>query len=238
MEHPCPSVTDVTELYREGSAACRNYSTLTMQVRTMAQQVLIAGVIGLSVATLGLEFTGEELGTSMRFLGYILICGGAVLFCFGVSLGVVNWHYQSAFTAIRNVLAFLEGDEVGPWRAHWCIRKAKTHDRIASNFPFWILCLVGGAGVLVGFDMVNMTRSHPWWFGILIALGVIGVGISVYIARKDGDISVNKELCGVLNPLRHGEGAASGTPAPSGSADRGGASSTAEPGDAEGPTSQ
>jgi hypothetical protein len=36
------------EFYKQGSDACRNYSQLTMRVRTLSQQVLVGSSIGLA----------------------------------------------------------------------------------------------------------------------------------------------------------------------------------------------
>ncbi len=77
-----------TPLYEQGSEACRNYSRLTMQVRSLSQHVLIGAVIGLSVSTL------KDGGDTS--LDFIFLCGGIVLGCFNVALALVDWHYQSA----------------------------------------------------------------------------------------------------------------------------------------------
>lgn len=146
-------------MYKEGSAACRNYSRLTMQVRTLSQQVLIAAVISLSVAILP-EIGGEEPELN-NYVGIVLILGGWILGCFSVSLALVDWHYQSAFTAIRNTLAIMEGDTDGPWKAHKEVRR-KQYDFIASYFPFWILWAIGAIACIVGFQIfqdLNLTLA-------------------------------------------------------------------------------
>lgn len=187
-------------LYREGSEACRNYSNLTMQVRTLAQQVLIGGVIALSVATLGLEFT--EAGAaeaSMRFMAYVLTFGGMILICFGVGLAFVDWHYQTAFTVMRDTLAYMEEKQVGPWRAHWCVRRRQP-DYLASYVPFLILCAIGLAAMIAGF-LLGVPRT-VWFVTPAVLVFVFAVWSFWYISINQGPRDIIAELLKSVEPHR------------------------------------
>lgn len=153
------------EAYGQGSDACRNYSQLTMQVRTLAQRVLLLSVAGLAVALLKSnngggtpDGAGVEGGpvsiveaTEALISGpyqSVVLAVGVALVVFAFSLSLIDWHYQSAFTAIRDSLAKfeLERDLDGPWRAHAEVRK-RPADHIATYAPFTTVALVGAAGV-------------------------------------------------------------------------------------------
>lgn len=197
-----------SQLYKEGSEACRNYSRLTMQVRTLSQQVLIGAAIALSVATLGVD---PDSASPVVSLGYVLLCGGLVLMGFGVALGLVDWHYQSAFTAIRDALAYMEGAVPGPWRAHKCVRVAKWNDFVASYFPFWALWFIGVVSFGVG---VSRVPAPPLWLPLLgVGVATGGLGAFVYIGRHQGEISVEDDLCGPTRPPVPGRPPTSGEPA-------------------------
>jgi hypothetical protein len=137
--------------YREGSSACRNYSQLTMQTRTLSGQVLVLGIVGIIAA---LATTHAEATYHPTFL----IVGGAVLIAFSFSLALVDWHYQSAFTAIRNSLVDIEKavGVSGPWRAHVAVR-TKKRDHFASYVPFFILYTCGT--ILAGWGITKCPRS-------------------------------------------------------------------------------
>jgi hypothetical protein len=159
-------------LYREGSEACRNYSRLTMQTRTLSQQILVVGVVGLSAAVASKEaFRRPE----------IVLTGGLALVAFAVSLAFVDWHYQSAFTAIRNSLAEIEHELelMGPWRAHLAER---THvkDHVASYVPFILLCIIGCIGTLIGIELGGASEFlTKVWFWLMI--GIVLIGASIFL---------------------------------------------------------
>lgn len=166
--------------YAEGSAACRNYSCLTMKVRTLSQHVLIGILIALSVAAVGNEQFFFE-----KALWPIFYFGGIILGLFSISLALVDWHYQSAFTAIRNVLVTIEGNEFGPWHAHKKIRSKMGHDFVSSYFPFWVLWFIGVVAFLVGYD--NHFGDRPWLLviGLFFALEELSIFIYIYFSERE-----------------------------------------------------
>ena len=136
--------------YEEGSSTCRNYSNLTMRVRTLAQHVLVVGVAGLSILMLDYQ-KDEELPYAILIVSFSLLV-------FSISLFLVDWHYQSAFTGIRNQLARMECEKgiSGPWLAHLCIR-THLNDHIASYLPFLLLGFCGCLGSSSFFWGTNRT---------------------------------------------------------------------------------
>lgn len=141
------------ELYRQGSECCRNYSNLTMRVRTLAQQVLLAYAVGV-----GLLLTrGKEIGA-------LLFGAGIILILFSSALWILNLHYSLSFTGIRNdclrkleanVLEAVETDKtdkpiaVGPWEAHAHAQPAWV--RVAAwHWPYLVLVFVGLLTMLLG----------------------------------------------------------------------------------------
>lgn len=133
--------------YREGSATCRNYSILTMQVRSLAQQILFIGVAGMATA---LSMPENTLGIGPAT---IVLIGAIALLTVTASLSFVDWHYQSAFAAMRNYLALVEEKNglSGPWLAHLKVRTG-FKDHIASYVPFLLLILVGCLGLAFGLE--------------------------------------------------------------------------------------
>lgn len=170
------------DLYKEGSEVCRNYSRLTMQVRTLTQQVLMATVAAVAVAILAKGTLSDQVDHT--FLGYILLCTGIVLGSFSASLALIDWHYQSAFTAIRDALVELEKDAElihGPWQAHKKVRTSPD-DFIASYVPFWFLSGIGLIGFING---CTITGCNPIWMIIVgILIFVFGLFTFVYIGIK------------------------------------------------------
>lgn len=133
------------EMYKQGSEACRNYSRLTMKTRTLSQQVLIVSVVGLSAVIANKDVPSRH---------EIVLIGGIALLAFSVSLTFVDWHYQSAFTAIRNALACIEYTIKlpGPWRAHLGER-TQFKDHVASYLPFLLLFAIGCLGIGFGIKL-------------------------------------------------------------------------------------
>jgi hypothetical protein len=179
-------------LYSEGSEACRNYSRLTMRVRTLAQHVLIVYVIAISVAILSGKF-GIEQGTNVYIpilKGNVLMYAGLILGLFSVSLALVDWHYQSAFTAIRDALREMEGNLYGPWKAHKRVRNSRN-DFIASYVPFWILWGIGLGSFVFGIYLVKFTPKITWV--IAVTIFIFGFLAFIYIGLNQGDDALKDE---------------------------------------------
>jgi hypothetical protein len=148
------SAINVSHVYEAGSEACRNYSRLTLQTRTLSQQVLVAGTIGLAAAIASKEASDRP---------WIIFGSGVVLILFSVSLGFVDWHYQSAFTAIRNSLARIEHQQEfdGPWTAHLSAR-TEFKDHVASYMPFLLLFTMGCGAMGLGLGL-GLSKWGKWW---------------------------------------------------------------------------
>ena len=160
-------------VYTEGSEACRNYSRLTMKTRTLSQQVLILGVVGVGAA---MSKEGSVIPPE------ILLIVGIAFLLFSISLAFVDWHYQSAFTAIRNSLAVMEAKShmEGPWRAHLGAR-TQLKDHVASYFPFLLLALASLCAIGYGVShcgQINESANKiicysEIAFGILLILSFV-----------------------------------------------------------------
>ena len=111
----------IKDLYDKGSDQCGQYSALTMQVRTMAQHVLIGYAVGIGIV---LSRATDPLPQSTRA---VVLAFSVVLIVFALVLWSLNHHYSHAFRRIRDdVLVPLENDvadnplgggtgPVGPW---------------------------------------------------------------------------------------------------------------------------
>ena len=150
------------DLYDKGSEQCRQYSALTMQVRTMAQHVLIGYAVGLGIV---LSRSTESTGDSVRSVVFLF---GAILVLFALVLWSLNHHYSHAFRRIRddvlvpleellpnNPLAQRNGGQgpLGPWSAHKRERAERrigflSASGIAWNLPFIALIIAGVVGVI------------------------------------------------------------------------------------------
>jgi hypothetical protein len=117
------------DLYEQGSKCCQQYSTLTMQIRTLAQYIIIAYTVGVSLTLT----RGESLH---EYISYILIGAGIVVSLFAAVLGLLNKHYSTAFREIRNRCLIPLEDSIdenwikegihGPWQAHKLIRDKQS----------------------------------------------------------------------------------------------------------------
>ena len=159
----------VERCYDQGSEACRNYSRLTMRVRTISQQVLILGVVGISVLEVD-ESLQDKYPYALLFVGIALIV-------FAISLALVDWHYQSAFSVIRNQLARIEceNEVSGPWLGHLFVRTYKN-DHFASYLPFVLLAWFGCIGLYFGHDkswlvILFIVIVSSIWFAFAILTG-------------------------------------------------------------------
>lgn len=176
------------QMYIEGSAACRNYSTLTMGVRTLSKQLLIAYAAGLAAFWV---YCGKGGNAEQDTIHWTVFWSGVVLTVFALSLMLVGWHYQSAFTAMRSSLAGLESTFApgiaGPWTAH---RVARTplRDWCSSYCPF---LFIAAAGLLVCLSTWPSLRPSDWFiFGFLmelLLLGVIGRLAWLTLPRENAD---------------------------------------------------
>lgn len=155
-------------IYEDGSATCRNYSTLTMHVRTLSALVLAGG-------SGALVLTVRELNADAARL---IIFIGALLVTLTVTLVLTNWHYQSAFEVIRDKLAAMETEELhqsGPWCAHKGMRDAQN-DLISSYGPFVIMAFAGTIAVAIGVYHLNHAPGQAINWGGFIALGFFMLG--------------------------------------------------------------
>ncbi len=163
---------DKDRIYQEGSEACRNYSQLTMRVRTLALQVL-----GVMVVGAGAIFSTKE---GLCHIFKILFSSGIIMVILAISFWYVDWHYQSAFTSIRNCLARLEHENGmdGPWKYHLQVRGG-FNDHLASYLPFLFLILLGFLGIYLG-----MSDTMSDWNIIPVLLAGLSVIIFLYNCRK------------------------------------------------------
>jgi hypothetical protein len=151
---PPESTVSLSEKYKEASEACRNYSNLTAKVRLLSQHVLLGYFVSLAIFS-GELLYNQSFESALQKMKPILICSGIAIILFAISLWLIDWHYQSAFTAIRNWLASEEMKSQtkkvvrGPWSSHKKVRTA-TNDGIASYMPFFILSIVGVSAVWIG----------------------------------------------------------------------------------------
>ena len=149
------------DLYDKGSEQCRQYSQLTMQVRTMAQHVLMAYAVGLGIV---LSRATESTAGPVRAVACLF---SGILVLFALVLWSLNHHYSHAFRRIRDdVLVPLEGavednpltqrngseGPLGPWSAHQRERKERklmylSASNLAWNLPFIALILAGLTGI-------------------------------------------------------------------------------------------
>lgn len=175
---PSPDTWEI-ESYKQGSEACRNYSNLTMRVRTLTQQIFGASVVGLAA------YLNTRKSPTLVFPDPVFIIGGITLVFLAVALGFVDWHYQTAFSAIRDSLAKAEArhNRKGPWpwRAHLSVR-TNFKDHIASYLPFVLLGVVGFWGALFGWFG---NTPHTWrWMTLAFALAVFVFVVLCSRAKK------------------------------------------------------
>lgn len=155
------------DAYKEGSEACRNYSGLTMRVRTLA--VVVAA------AAIAVPFTGNLPNDKTKLAWEF---GGIILAAVAISFWLVDWHYQSAFAAIRDSLAMLEAQHgvEGPWRAHLRTR-TRLWDHIASYVPFLLLGLI--AALALDYTYTGLTEKS--FVGRLVTWTFFALGVGVFL---------------------------------------------------------
>ena len=160
---------DTKDLYDKGSEQCRQYSQLTMQVRTMAQHVLMAYAVGLGIV---LSRATESTAGPVRTIACLF---SGILVLFALVLWSLNHHYSHAFRRIRDdVLVPLEGliadnplielngpqGALGPWSAHQHERKDRrfmflSASKLAWNLPFIALILAGLTGIVCSLFLMK-----------------------------------------------------------------------------------
>ena len=151
--------------YAEGSQACRNYSTLTKDLRVTAFQLLAGFIVGLAIA-----FTSKEITSPT--LGIVVATASGVLFVFAVSLFLVNTHYATAFLFIRDSLARVEIGK-GPWTAHKQARRG-IRDECSYVAPFLALVVIAVFGVLGGGILLENSLVCSLAV-LLLAVSVVGL---------------------------------------------------------------
>lgn len=161
----------LTRFYTEGSATCRNYSTLTMHVRTVASVVFAGG----SGVLLYKEFSFKaDPGVSL--------CAGLFMCTLAIMLALTGWHYQTAFEAIRNELDDMERvipGSNGIWGAHKRMRDGQP-DLLSSYGPYMIL---GTAGLLAAGYGVYGLRFAPWCVAAFVIALVSMLLVALVIVR-------------------------------------------------------
>lgn len=176
------------EAYKQGSDACRNYSGLTMRIRTLAQQILAVSVVGFAAAM--------SEAVNITNLDMLFGVGGVTLLILTTSLTLVDWHYKTAFTAIRDSLAELEQQEglYGPWQAHLETR-TRFKDHIASAMPFLFLGIAGVAAIGWGW-----LHAMIWDWQVLLPIALLTALFAFFSAqasrqdrRKHDQLAVRRE---------------------------------------------
>jgi hypothetical protein len=160
-EEPTANTVTRKDWYKYGSEACKQYSQLTMNIRTLAQQLVLAYAVGMGIV-ISKGPSGLPTTESSEFCP-ISVWAGAILIIFAFVLYVLNRHHSSAFRTIRDdCLRRLEGDErgedhepIGPWAAHARARERwqelfKPGFNLAWDLPFYALLSIGIASVVLG----------------------------------------------------------------------------------------
>jgi hypothetical protein len=131
---------DANTIYIQGSEACRNYSCLTKDVRLVGARAPLVLLVPLGAALL--DNSKLNIGTD----GFSILLGGAGFVLAIVSIGValVDWHYQSAFEAIRDQMRTHESAaNVEGWATVHYKERHHQGEILASYLPFWIWTAVG-----------------------------------------------------------------------------------------------
>ena len=155
------------DLYEQGSKCCQQYSQLTMQVRTLAQHIMIAYAVGMGI------FLASR-GPSAPPAGFVFFGAGIILIVFAWVLCILNLHHSFAFRAIRDdCLISLEkasGVNIkGPWQAHEGQRSA---DWLSTDLAWY------GPFVAIG------------------VIGVISIGLGAWLTRSVILISITAAITG------------------------------------------
>ncbi len=151
------------DMYKEGSASLRNYSDLTMKVRTLAMHLFLGSAVALAVAS----------SKDVTELPKYAFWGGACLALFSITLLCINWHFATAFNVIRNSMADLEdGAGVqpdGPWQRHQLVRGG-WRDPLAYTAPFTALFLLGTSLAFYAWHQMDDEIWEPWISIVIVIL--------------------------------------------------------------------
>jgi hypothetical protein len=173
-----------TDIYKEGSASLRNYSNLTMTVRTLAVHLFLGSAVALAVAS----------SKNPPELPKYLLWGAACLALFSISLLCINWHFATAFNVIRNSMAALEREaEIpteGPWQGHQRVR-GSWKDPLAYSAPFtalFLLAMVAAVEGLQGMKYVDLSVCSR-----IVAVGLPTALVAILGAWATWDRKGSKE---------------------------------------------
>jgi hypothetical protein len=173
VQLPTKDTLTAKDLYEQGSKCCQQYSQLTMQVRTLAQHVMIAYAVGL-----GLFFARYD-DLSAMYPGRVLVAAGIILIVFASVLCLLNLHHSNAFRAIRDYcLVPLEEKSglpfIGPWQAHQGERTThKGSSRWAWYSPFLALGTIGLVSFDIGIWLASSKRIVVGLASLLITLVIL-----------------------------------------------------------------
>ncbi len=158
------------DMYKEGSTSLRNYSNLTMSVRTLAMHLFLGSAVALAVAT------SKDLTALPKYA----FCGGVCLAFFSISLLCINWHFATAFNVIRNSMAALEGESdvstEGPWQGHRRVRGG-WKDPLAYSTPFTVLFLLATSVAVYGLARLKWVNWPAWSYVVAVGLATALVAV-------------------------------------------------------------
>ena len=145
------------EAYKQGSETCRNYSRLISPVRT-----IIITFVSAAIGAVTLKW--DDMSDRVSVL---MIAGTATSFM-GIVLLLIDWHFQSAFEAIRDTNAITEAKQgvKGPWLAHFKVREPVSVF-LASYLPLLLLIWGGATVMFASIWMLDMWWRDISWYDIL-----------------------------------------------------------------------
>lgn len=155
LADPSNDKLTIKDLYEQGSKCCQQYSQLTMQIRTLAQHIMIAYAVGIGIFLTQRTPSGPAPG--LVFFG-----AGIILILFGSVLCLLNLHHSLAFRVIRDRCLIkleekfvgslkLEKEILGPWQAHAVERSGHwLSSKFAWYSPFVALDLIGVTSLFLG----------------------------------------------------------------------------------------
>ncbi|HVF61205.1 MAG TPA: hypothetical protein VNJ70_15465 [Thermoanaerobaculia bacterium] len=145
----------------------------------------------MSIAGLAATYLKDDSGIDGTPDRAILVGGGLTLVLLAISLGFVDWHYQSAFSAIRDSLARAEAERRidGPWRAHLSVR-SRLVDHFASYLPFVFLFAIGCVGACVGMFGIGI----GWWLSAPLVAAAFAFFFYLSSRAKKRDRKMQAEI--------------------------------------------
>jgi hypothetical protein len=165
------------DLYEQGSKCCQQYSQLTMQIRTLAQHIMIAYAVGIGIFL-------SQRGPASPAPGLVLFGAGIILIVFAFVLCLLNLHHSMAFRAIRdNCLIKLENGMAGPWKAHEGERTGHSlSSKLAWYSPFGALVLIGFTSLWLG-AVLTFIEYIQMAAGLISFLTILGIDAVVTFER-------------------------------------------------------